>query len=295
MQVAADICVLTLCHWNISVALCLLILSQHQVQHLSLTGLADTFATLVLSCHSFTLLTITFKAFNSAPCSTKGLQELRVSLNGRNHNCNIGAGLHVQWQIHHNSSMRAQSTDLLQALKNKGMVVLEKSSAAEGQGCPACLCAAEVITFIKLAGPIKARSIISHSWHRAVAAPLCLCACPGVCIGDGIIVGACPFWRPYLSVSSSKKSHVGECKYGYSSAGWPNSGCIYWVRPFCLPRAFSTAGEGVSTKLRTLPTSPLPRATRNMVPQVAGTRYSSAGWPMCVIAFAANAIPRPPI
>ena len=66
------------------------------------------------------------------------------------------------------------------------------------------------------------------------------------------------------------------------------TGGTYWAPSFCLPKAFSTAGEGVSTKLSTLPTSPLPAATRNMAPQVAGTRYSNAGWPMCVIAFAAK-------
>ena len=75
----------------------------------------------------------------------------------------------------------------------------------------------------------------------------------------------------------------------------PTEGYNYWASSFCLPMAFSTAGEGVSTKLSTLPISPLPAATRNMVPQVAGTRYSNAGCPMCVIAFAAKAIPKPPM
>lgn len=63
---------------------------------------------------------------------------------------------------------------------------------------------------------------------------------------------------------------------------------------FLLARAFSTAGEGLSTNLSTRPISPRKAATARMAPKVAGTRYSSAGCPRWVTAFTPNAMPSPP-
>ena len=80
------------------------------------------------------------------------------------------------------------------------------------------------------------------------------------------------------SLSMRMSAHVCTC-WGYSA----------------VLAAFSAAGVGLSTKLSSRPSSPRPAAIRNMVPQVAGTRYRSAGCPMCVMALAAKAMPRPPM
>ena len=91
---------------------------------------------------------------------------------------------------------------------------------------------------------------------------------------------------------TSRKQQTSERELVYANDCACSS--VHWGYS-AVSAAFSAAGVGLSTKLSSRPSSPRPAAIRNMVPQVAGTRYRSAGCPMCVMALAAKAMPRPPM
>ena len=100
---------------------------------------------------------------------------------------------------------------------------------------------------------------------------------------------------PQLGVGSNQAwAAISVCSLlGHTAtSSLPKLGVHFFFSDLSLS-SVSIAEGAVSVKAQTLANSPRETAVREIAASVMGTKYSKAGWPSLVMAFAAKATPKP--